>query len=114
MLSQNPQRCHHHPLRGHLSGPLGQSLWYHTRIRKALTPSDSHAVWLPYPGKRAKQVLDQGPTLVSSRVAGQDIYLLSESCLCPFLPDSRYIPYAFEPPNPNPATAPGQWPTILW
>ena len=113
MSSQNPQRRHHHPLWGHFPGPLGQSLRYHTRIRKALAPSDSHLAWLPYPGKRAKRVPDQGPTLVPSHVAGQDIYLLSESCLCPFQPDSRHVPYAFEPPSPNPATSPWQRPTVL-
>ena len=47
-----------------------------------------------------------------SHVAGQDIYLLGGSCLCPLL-DSRYIPYAFWPSNPNPATSPRPWPTTL-
>ena len=114
MSSQNPQRHHHHPLWGHLLGPLGWSLRYHTQIWKAVVPSASHLAWLPYPGKWAKRVPDQGLALVPSHVAGQDIYLLGESCLFPFLPDSRYIPYAFEPPNPNPATSTGQRPTVLW
>ena len=113
MSSRNPQRHHHHPIWGCLPGPLGQSFQYHTRIWKALTPSDSHPAWLPYPGKWAKRVPDQGPAPVPSPIAGQDIYLLGESCLCPFQPDSRHIPYAFEPPSPNPATLPGQRPTIL-
>ena len=77
-------------------------------------PSGSHPAWLPFPGELAKWVLDQGPTLVPSHVAGQDIYLLGGSCLCPFLPDSRYVPYTFGPSNPNPATSPGPWPTVLW